>query len=134
MAMRLSNIRMTTKVDRNDLLKQLRDNLTKHQAIVAEAKAGYLIEAKKRLEIMLQKVEKGEVFPLQSSLTVPPDHSEVYLNSIAMLEWNRDAFVELEADEFRQLVRDEWDWTDTFYGSSSAYSSLAREELTKKKM
>lgn len=127
--MRMSNIKMTTRVDRKKLLATLEENLAKHRTIVAEAKEGY---RKKATEALLARMDEvrhsettGKVVSLYFSLDWPEDHSEVYLNTIEMLRWGTEDTVELAADEFRQLVRDEWDWSNDFLAKSAGYSSTA---------
>jgi hypothetical protein len=116
---------MTTKVSREKLLSTLKENRAEHGKIVAEARRGYVEQARAALERRLKQLQEGEIASLQFSLAPPADFTEVYDNSIAMLEWNTEDLVELEADEFRQLVRDEWDWSENFYHSNSRYSSTA---------
>lgn len=129
--MRYSNIRMTTRVRRTELLDKLKANLAEHQQIVQEAHAGYIEQAKKAIADRLDKLQAGLCASLQFSLNPPADHSEVYRTTIAMLEWNQDEFVELGADEFRQLVLDEWDWTHAFLANNSAYSMSALRKSVK---
>lgn len=124
-----ANIRMTTTVKKADLLETLRRNLERHKAIVQEAREGYVRRARAALEKRLEQIRRGEVVALTFTLSPPLDYSEVYVNSIQMLEWNTAEAVELAADEFRQLVRDEWDWRDTFLHSNSAYSKQAGDWL-----
>lgn len=124
--MRMSNIKMTTRVERAKLLATLRANLAEHRRIVEDARLGYVEKAKRALESRLAQLRDGRPVALGfHDLKPPVDHSEVYRNSIEMLEWNTQEFVDLEADEFRQLVRDEWDWTDGFLQETSGYSALA---------
>lgn len=125
--MRMSNIKMVTKVERKKLLATLRDNLSRHKAIVQEAREGYVQRARQALERRLEMVRRGEVVSLTFTLTPPADYTEVYVNSIEMLEWNTEEYVELAADEFRQLVRDEWEWRDSFLHSNATYSKRAKD-------
>jgi hypothetical protein len=125
MAMRNSNIRMTTRVEKARLLETLRTNLGRHKQIVQEARDGYVKKAREALEERLEQLRTGKLVSLTFHLSPPADYSEVYQNSIAMLEWNTDETVELEADEFRQLVRDEWDWMGSFLSGNSGYSATA---------
>lgn len=129
MAMRLANIKMSTTVDKAKLIEVLTANLTKHKQIVAEAKEGYRKKAIAALEERLKLFQEGKVVSLGFQLRAPLDYTEVYQNSLDMLQWNTADKVELEADEFRQLVRDQWDWTDDFIGANSAYSALAARAL-----
>ncbi len=123
--MRMSNIKMTTRVERLKLLETLRRNMSKHSEIVQEARDGYIKKARIALESRLEQLRKGHLVSLLFTLTPPLDYSEVYQNTISMLEWNTDDYVELQADEFRQLVRDEWDWTSEFTNTNAAYSKKA---------
>lgn len=130
--MRASNIRMKTRVLRTKLLGTLRENAQRHAAIVAEAREGYRRKALEALTERRDRLRGGETVDLMFHLRPPVDHCEVYANAIAMLEWGTEEHVELEADEFRQLVRDEWDWSDDFLSSNSAYSATAMSERRKK--
>jgi hypothetical protein len=129
----MANIRMTTTVEKTRLLETLRANMARHQQIVQEARDGYISQAREALEKRLEQLRTGELVSLIFHLQPPADYTEVYENSIAMLEWNTADRVELEADEFRQLVRDEWDWTETFLAGNSPYSATALRETRKKK-
>ena len=130
--MRMNNVKMLTKVPRLKLLETLKSNLAKHSSIVQEARDGYIKKAKLALESRLEQLRKGQLVTLQFTLSPPVDYSEVYKSAIAMLEWNENQFVELQADEFRQLVQDEWDWTDGFLASNSAYSRQSWNWLQEK--
>jgi hypothetical protein len=122
MAMRMQNIRMSTTVSKAQLLETLKANLAKHKEQVAAATAGYIEKAKAEANKIIAQLRKGNPVVVRSSLVIPTDHSEVYENSIRMLEWNVDETITLEADEFRQLVRDEWDWSCHFNALVSDYT------------
>jgi len=130
--MRMNNIKMTTKVPRQKLLETLRSNLSRHASIVQEARNGYITKARVALERRLEQLRKGEMVSLQFTLTPPTDYTEVYKSAISMLEWNTDETIELQADEFRQLVEDEWDWTNSFLSSNMGYSQRATNWLNEK--
>jgi hypothetical protein len=125
MAMHRANIRMTTTVEKKKRLETLQANLERHRKIVQEARDGYIKKAREALERRLEQLRTGKLVSLAFALTPPADYSEVYRNSIEMLQWNTQERVELEADEFRQLVRDEWDWTEHFLHSNRTYSVTA---------
>lgn len=127
--MNRNNIQMVTRVNKNNLLATLKENLAKHQEIVKEARAGYIEQSKKVLLAKLKEIKNSGVVSLQFNLNLPLDYSEVYQTSIAMLEWSNDETVELQADEFRQLVQDKWDWSRTFLLSNASYSKLAGDTI-----
>lgn len=134
MAMRMNNINMTTEVDKVKLLETLEKNLETHSKIVQEAKDGYLKKASEVLAEKIEQIKEGKIVALAFSLKPPVDYSEVYENSIEMLKWHKGETVTLEADEFRQLVRDEWDWTDNFLLSNSNYSGGANVRAISKNL
>ncbi len=127
--MRNANIAMTTTVNKIDLLATLRKNREGHKEIVQEARNGYIKKARLALEHRLEELRTGKLVALSFNLQTPLDYTEVYDNSIAMLEWNTRAEIELQADEFRQLVRDEWDWSSSFYATNSHYSVGAANKM-----
>ena len=125
--MRMHNISMKTKVERKKLLEVLRKNLEQHSHIVKEAREGYISKAKRELQVRLEQLRKGKAVSLSFTLSPPMDYSEVYKNVISMMEWNTNDFVELQADEFRQLVKDEWDWKETFLRGTMAFSKMSSD-------
>ena len=127
--MRMNGIQMTTVVNKDDLLKKLQKNLAEHSAIVKEAREGYLKRARRALDAKLEEIRSGKIVALSFDLRPPLDYSSVYKTTIQMLKWNTAERVHLGADEFRQLVEDQWDWTRDFYSSSLAYSARASEKM-----
>jgi hypothetical protein len=123
--MYMSSIKMQTTVKKSVLLETLKKNLAVHETIVKEAFAGYAKAAKHLLADKLAKFEKGEYPSLACRLERPDDCSEVYKTSIHMLELNNDDLIVLSPDEFRQLVEDKWDWTNSFFAKNSTYSLTA---------
>lgn len=127
--MRMNNIKMTTTVAKDKLLATLKANLAKHSDIVREAREGYVKRAKAALESRLNEIRQGKVVALSFTLSPPQDYSEIYRTSIQMLEWNTEETVDLQPDEFKQLVLDQWDWRDNFLASNSHYSKQAKDWL-----
>lgn len=123
--MRMNNIKMTMNFSRTELLEKLKANLETHKKIVEEARAGYIEKAKVAVAARLEELNGGKVVALSFHLSPPQDYSEVYKTTIGMLEMSKDENITLTADEFRQLVQDEWDWTDNFLVSNRVYSETA---------
>ena len=127
--MHMHGIQMTTVVKKDELLRKLEKNLAEHSAIVKEAREGYLKRARRALDAKLEEIRSGKIVSLSFNLRPPLDYSSVYKTTIQMLKWNTAERVHLGADEFRQLVEDQWDWTRDFYSSSLAYSARASEKM-----
>ena len=121
----ISNMEMKTTVSRSDLLDKLRENRALHADIVKEARNGYIASAKRELESRLNALSSGKVVSLLFRLEVPQDHTETYNTAIEMMEWSQEETVALTAEEFTNLVRDKWAWTEQFYASNKRYSPTA---------
>jgi len=130
--MRFNNIKFSTTFDRAMLVATLRVNLKEHDRILEEAREGYRAAAQKALAAAAARLAAGEVVPLTFNLAVPPDHGECYRTVIDMLDQSTASDVTLNADEFRQLVRNEWDWTDGFFAVNRQYSKLADDVVSSK--
>jgi hypothetical protein len=128
----MQNINMHSTVSREDLLRKVKANRDQHSRVVQEARDGYIAKAKEALAQRLEQLRTGKLVSLQFSLTPPADYTKTYDTVISMLEWSRDETVALEADEFRQLVLDEWDWTHGFITSNAGSSATAQRMLDAK--
>jgi hypothetical protein len=113
-------------------LETLRKNREQHSRIVAEARTGYIAEAKRAILAKLDELESGKVAALQFGLMPPADHTESYNTTIQMLEWHTGDEVTLSATEFRNFVMDEWDWAEHFLQSNRRYSQTAATEYVSK--
>jgi len=120
---------MTTTVPKTKLLEHLRKNRSEHKQIVAEARDGYLRQAKEELEKRLEQLRHGKLVSLHFDLTPPRDYTHIYDQAIEMLEWNTATDVVLQADEFDNIVRDNWNWMREFLTSNSLYSATATAKL-----
>lgn len=119
----LSGMNVTVKVE--TLLETLKANREKHKAIVVEARAGYMKKAKVALKAKLDLLESGKLKALAFALLVPVDMTKVYDTAIQMLEINTQTEMELTPGQVRNLVMDEWDWSDHFMGTNARYSDTA---------
>lgn len=108
----------------SDLLDKLRANLEKHQADYELAVVGYRKAYKAELEDRLQRLEAGELIDPRTELKKPVEYSHKYRLTIQMLEQTTDEIIELDQDQFNQLVNDDWEWKDHFVGTNSAYVAL----------
>jgi K+-sensing histidine kinase KdpD len=118
---------MTIRAKKTEVLATLRENRGKHTAIVEEARAGYMDKAQVALNAKLDQLRSGKLAALSFSLRVPLDYTKVYDTAIRMLELHQDETIELDAGQVRNLMQDEWDWTDQFYGTNIAYSKMAND-------
>jgi uncharacterized protein YbcI len=111
--------------DKKEVLSKLEENLTRHQKIVVEARSGYVEKARKALEDRLEKIKNGKLVSLQFNLSAPQDYSDIYRIAIKLLNMDQSSTVKLTPKQFRNLILDEWDWTDQFLATNAAYSATA---------
>lgn len=116
---------MTIVAKKTEVLEALRTNRTKHAQIVKEARAGYLDRAQTEIARRLEQLKSGRVVTLVFSLSVPLDYTKVYDTAIRMLEMDQGETVTLDSAQVRCLVQDQWEWTQSFYGTNSRYSDSA---------
>lgn len=116
---------MEIKAKREDVLAKLRENREQHAKIVVEARAGYIEKAKRELTARLDEANSNKVVSLQFGLRLPVDHTNVYDVAIRMLEMHQEGVITLSAEQVRNLIMDEWEWTEEFLGSNSVYSASA---------
>ena len=115
------------KINKNELLKIVRENRDKHAAaydvMVEDYKAGMLKMAKNNLAIAksgdLTKFKEIQMF-IQS----PEHHLDNYDRSIRMLELSVEEVIDLQQEEFSNLVLDEWSWKRAFAATGMAYKSI----------
>jgi hypothetical protein len=116
---------MTIVAKKADVLERLHKNREKHTQIVKEARVGYVEKATEKLKEKLALLSDGKIVQLDFSLRVPLDYTNSYDLAIEMMEWHQDDSIRLTGEQVRNLLRDEWDWTQQFYLSNSRYSSTA---------
>lgn len=113
-------------VEKSKLLETLRANREQHARDCEDAKAGYLETAAEKLEEALDKIARGEVFPLHFGLTVPECHLDEYDRAIQMLEWHIADEIEVTVDDFARYVQDDWDWKERWKVTNVGYLSKVR--------
>jgi hypothetical protein len=124
--MRSFGVTLQVTCSKDVVLKTLHENRGKHAAMVAEAQAGYLDRARTELTTKLSKIESGKVVHLRIDLSVPLDYTHVYDTAIHMLEVHLENQIALDADTYRHLVEDDWEWMGVFGITNSQYSPSTR--------
>jgi hypothetical protein len=111
----------TVRVNKSELLEILRENRKKHTVEYKESIKAYRVKAADLLKKELEKIVNGKKFEIRFDLTKPLSHEKDYDLIIKMVEMSVDTIIELEQNEFNQLVNDEWNWKSGFM--SSIYSN-----------
>jgi len=125
-------IQFKVKVDRLELLAALKKNRETHEQMYVEARKGYIDQAKEELEKKLKDLEDEKNLSLVFSINPPIRKTEIYDTAIDMLKWSKEERIELTSDEFRNLVKDEWEWVDQWLLSNVRYSSTVETKARSK--
>lgn len=129
--MRIAN-RLTINADTKKVLEILRRNREEHQSMLKDARIGYLKEAKQAILRKLEQLKEDKIVELVFRLKPPEDYTLVYDTVIHALELHVDPNIELEGDQVRHLMMNEWDWMDSWLISNSGYARSIKEVATRK--
>lgn len=107
------------KVAKKKLLEILTKNLLIHEKEVSEACLNYNAEALRLSEKLLKESLKyisdrnPPIINLDKlkGLRLPENRTEEYETIIEMLELDLSLEIELSKEEFKQYIKNEWDWS-----------------------
>jgi hypothetical protein len=117
------------RVEKKQLISDLKKNRSKHRAIFEQAVEGYRNLAVQQLTDHVKRIQKGKLVEVYVRLPLPEDHTRDYDRVIQMLERSLDETVFLSEADFRAYVQDDWDWKRAFLTSNATYSAVAAEAL-----
>lgn len=116
---------MKATVNTAALAAQIRVKRDDHQRVYEEAMKVYrgkLIELfEQRAETLRNDPEAVKEMDLTVRLPRPEQHLDDYDSAIEMLSWHQDDTIELDQDQFDQLVLDKWGWQRSFALNSASY-------------
>jgi len=105
------------------LLAILQTNRNEHRDIFLKAQKAYRQRAIEVLDRQLKLACDGSPFMLAEivQLATPEDHTADYDRALKMLELSVDETIVLSAEEFTNLVQDQWSWSRQWAYSNIAY-------------
>lgn len=109
------------KVNKYELLEKIKENLLAHNIEFGDAMDGFKSESIRELKNLLKDAKSGKVVPANIYFDIPECHEKDYETIIEMLEMSVDRTVFLTRSEFKQYIRDEWQWKETFMMSNAKY-------------
>ena len=120
-----NTMNLNTVVSREELLEILKENKKRHIEIYNESFTGYMEKFKKDLEQKLEDLNSGKTKDLGVLFSPPVSHEREYVRAIRMMELHKSSTIELDMDNFNNLVMDEWNWTRNWITGCSDYSVMA---------
>jgi hypothetical protein len=113
---------LTIQVNKSELLVALKRNREKHGAAFEKAKAGYIKVTTQQVREYLTRLANGELLERAFLPAPPEDHTGDYDDAIDMMTFpSPDTTIELAQGQFKQYVKDDWGWKDTWVASNTAY-------------
>ena len=113
------------KMEKIKLIEILKTNMEVHVREYNEMMEIYMTQAIIKAKEMVKDLENGDTnTSLSVQLEKPRNSEKSYQNALEMLDYEIDDNVVLEAREFKQLVKDEWDFSRSFAMSKAAYLGL----------
>ena len=111
----------TIKVVKKDLLNHLKVNREIHKIEFEKAMNGYRSALIIAFEKLLEQAKQLEDTAHGVYLDRPKSYLDSYDSAICQLEWTTDTEIELDQNEFKQLVQDEWNWKQGFTAMAATY-------------
>lgn len=108
------------KYKKSELVDIIQKNRTKHADEYTKARGGYQSKLVEFLENALAKAKKGGSIT-RVPFSPPKKYLDDYDRALKQLEMCVEDEIELNDQEFAQLVMDEWAWKREFTMSNMAY-------------
>jgi hypothetical protein len=117
---------ITIEVNIATLLGSLEKSRAQHVKDYAKAKKGWQKLLHTELTNKLLALENGGKLSLHIENQKPESHLDEYDEAIEMLSYAANPTIVLTTQQFRQFVKDDWDWKRHWVASTSTYIEAAR--------
>lgn len=109
-------------VNKAELIGILQKNMETHVTEYNELMRLFQIKAVEKVEALLEKVKAGaKGVDLSVNLREPTSNEGDYLTALEMLGMEVHDSVTISEQEFKNYVKDEWNWSRSFAMSKTAY-------------
>lgn len=112
---------ITIQVSKDRMLETLRANRDKHAKEYDKAKRGWIKLLRKELTGKLETLDAGGKLNLHIENQKPQNHLTEYDEAIEMVGYHAHPTIELDQKEFRQYMKDDWNWKQYWHESTSTY-------------
>lgn len=113
----------TITVNKEELLRTLRENKAEHEEQYKAASVAYRKKLVAQLEKKLAKAKAGKNVKTYFTLPEPEKHTDSFETAIQMLEWEEDSVVRLDSRDFQRFVQNQWEWAHSFASNTGSYLS-----------
>ena len=114
------------KINREELLRIVKENKETHITAYAEAVEDYKAAVLKITTANLKVAKTGDLeqFKFRTIPSAPTNYADNYTKAIRMLELSVEDVIEIDEHIFNQLVLDEWGWKQQFTVAASSYKTI----------
>ena len=113
----------TVSVNKGDLQATIKVNLEKHTKEFLLAKKNYSSKVANDLADESVRISSGGKPKTSYLFPLPVTYAGSYQEALEMLKWETSDIVQLTADEFKQFIKNEWYWAESFSATTSFYNS-----------
>jgi hypothetical protein len=115
---------MRITVSKQELLRVMKENRSKHRTVFLAALEGYRQEARRVLENELKRIaDARRPHEIRILLAVPEDHTRDYDRVIGMLEMDTGDTFALDERTYAEYVTDDWGWKRAWASTASIYAA-----------
>ena len=104
----------TVLISKEKLLDKIIKNRNKHQVEFVVAHVNWEKTVMETLRIALRKAENNVEFTTHFNIPEPVEHTDEYDVVISQIEWNEEGQIELDQQDFKRFILDDWEWKNTF--------------------
>ncbi len=108
-------------VDKVRLLKTLKENRAVHIEEYKDVYEAYRLQKIIQLESVLDRAKACMEFNLHFDGGEPVGHTDTFDAAIEMVQWSEEQVIELDQEDFRRYVLNDWDWVGRFKMHQTMY-------------
>lgn len=113
---------MRVQVATGALLVRVRVNRAKHVAEYEQATERYRLSMRVFFTAQAKRIEEGHDFERRFDGPVPRSWTDQYDQAIGMLVLHQRDTIDLDGEDYRQLVKDDWGWKQEFAATNASYA------------
>ena len=109
------------------LVDTIKANMESHRETYKTAVEEFKRQQTVLLEELLEKARLGKPFDRMalSRMQIPEDHTDDYKLALEMLAHDEREVITLQQHEYRQYMRDEWEWRGRWAANTASYAMAA---------
>lgn len=109
-------------INKDKLIEAITTNRDVHVAEYKVMLEEYMKQAISGATVLLKSLVKGDSSTkLNLDLRKPLNMEQSYTDALDMLQYEEESTVTLTDREFKNLIKDDWEWSNTFAMSKTAY-------------